>query len=1387
MSDYQVTVGGDFQELLRGFQQLEARAQQAGQTVGKGLQEGIAKVDDEIEKLKARIRDIRQTQATFKADSSEYKQAERDAMALLRQIGELKKQRVALSADPSSLVALRGQLASLQRELEQVAIGSQRFRELQAAIRATEREMDRFNDTGDDLTILQGAIAGVGFALTNTVVGSAGQAIAALRGLVGQFASLDTELRKAAAAGGEAGGYERLSKVVNEVGIEAAGTTQEVAQLTTELIRGGMTIDQARASLASIVRGAEATGTAFDQMGSVVSASIKGFGLQATDAGRVVDALVQGANASATSVTGLGMAFKYAAPVARILGVSVEELATAAGLLTNAGIDASEAGVTLRNGLSKLGSAAPQAGGAMRDMTGQAAMAAKVVKQLGLDIFETDGTLKPMETTLLRLKAAFNGLDPATKIRMAANLFGGEDDGTKWLALLNQSEEEISKMATTMANSAGATDTARDAMQGFELKVKQLEGTVGSITNTFAALTAGALIPLLDAANTLAGAVSALPEPVKNTAAALILMTGATVGATAAYLILQRAMQLDLTQKAIGEILSLGRALTTTLAGGVAATAAQLPRLRAAIIAVSTLPVTFAPFLEAVKIGIVGGATTGIGAIKGLQAAITSGALLNGIKALAIGAKGLLVAFGPLAVAIGLTVAAVQLWRDQFSGADAVSKSFAASQKAIDESAKKLGVTLGENIIKGERTRNVFEELIRQAREARSLERMGQEVDKVRRTLDGSTEAARKFYQQLGSGAAVTDQQRQAARAVAQELNNQAEAARGLAAQQRGLATEADAAGNTALAASYRSAANEAESNARALAAWASAIGVKVGLTRQEIAATNEATEAERRRLAVAKLATSEKQVQIAESQASGAITEREARTAARLVELEAARNELAAQRRKLDVATPGSDEALAAQQQILDLRGRIADLQIQGSREELSRSQETVAVARELLSVTQTRIDLETQAGAQLKARLQAQRDFLNAVLGLQDAQARLTASEFGVESARQNAAITGAERHLQLMRDRGASAGAIAQQERYIAGLRREMEAIERRALAAQIEAAGQRFQTERQVLAFKQAQEIIDARAAQAAARRNVLEQRQKLLELQQQAMDPSLSAEQSAILQQRINLQQQSLGLAQQQARDEAARIPVLAAIQSLERQTLGAQQQATANGLRAQAATRGWEQSLAGPLNRLDDAVSSSQQLGRALQSVTVGTITAGGETITLKQNVAAVQDATQASASAAYGMAAGFDAANASATKLLGTLRQVASVPQARWSGGPVDAGTSYRVNELGQEALLSPGGALSLINAPARSLWRAPSSGTVIPAGITAGLKAAGMFGGSGRAVVAGGGGSAGAGKLQQAIDRLSARMDALVAKNWDVRVTAPSNAGLLRTVAGF
>lgn len=60
------------------------------------------------------------------------------------------------------------------------------------------------------------------------------------------------------------------------------------------------------------------------------------------------------------------------------------------------------------------------------------------------------------------------------------------------------------------------------------------------------------------------------------------------------------------------------------------------------------------------------------------------------------------------------------------------------------------------------------------------------------------------------------------------------------------------------------------------------------------------------------------------------------------------------------------------------------------------------------------------------------------------------------------------------------------------------------------------------------------------------------------------------------------------------------------------------------------------------------------------------------------------------------------------------------NVSGERASGGPVTGGATYQVNELGKEAFLSAAGKLSMINAPAYGKWKAPSSGTVIPAHLT-------------------------------------------------------------------
>jgi len=120
------------------------------------------------------------------------------------------------------------------------------------------------------------------------------------------------------------------------------------------------------------------------------------------------------------------------------------------------------------------------------------------------------------------------------------------------------------------------------------------------------------------------------------------------------------------------------------------------------------------------------------------------------------------------------------------------------------------------------------------------------------------------------------------------------------------------------------------------------------------------------------------------------------------------------------------------------------------------------------------------------------------------------------------------------------------------------------------------------------------------------------------------------------------------------------------------------------------------------------------------------------------------------------------------------------------FTGGPVDAGQTYRINDgpsgmsLGQEAFLSASGALSLINRPANSLWVAPSKGTVIPAAVTSRLKETGAQGGGAGAMRVGS--DPAIAHLAAAVGNLSQEVAELRRRAWNVGVNVRGDGSGLR-----
>jgi tape measure domain-containing protein len=128
------------------------------------------------------------------------------------------------------------------------------------------------------------------------------------------------------------------------------------------------------------------------------------------------------------------------------------------------------------------------------------------------------------------------------------------------------------------------------------------------------------------------------------------------------------------------------------------------------------------------------------------------------------------------------------------------------------------------------------------------------------------------------------------------------------------------------------------------------------------------------------------------------------------------------------------------------------------------------------------------------------------------------------------------------------------------------------------------------------------------------------------------------------------------------------------------------------------------------VDEIDNAMKGAKRLG-----VTVDiTNSAVSTQISLVNNLA---DSYATAAEQAERLARA--AQNASALEGDGT-QAFNNALNSRFAGGPVSGGSSYTVNELGKEAFLSASGRLSMINAPSYGKWKAPSSGTVIPAHMT-------------------------------------------------------------------
>jgi TP901 family phage tail tape measure protein len=228
---------------------------------------------------------------------------------------------------------------------------------------------------------------------------------------------------------------QQLTDVAREMGATTEFTANQAGQALQFLAMAGFTAEQSIAALPGTLDLATAGQLDLASASDIVTDTLTAMGLKVGDLTRLNDVFIATITRSNTNVQMLGQSFKFAAPIAAQLGISIESLSAMFGILANSGIKASDAGTDLRQALLRT---------------------AKAAETLGLD---KGSTLIDVLEELNRKQADVNEV---------TDLFG--IIATKSVLVLKENIEQYRKLHTELDNADGESkelaDTMRDTLSG---------------------------------------------------------------------------------------------------------------------------------------------------------------------------------------------------------------------------------------------------------------------------------------------------------------------------------------------------------------------------------------------------------------------------------------------------------------------------------------------------------------------------------------------------------------------------------------------------------------------------------------------------------------------------------------------------------------------------------------------------------------------------------------------------------------------------------------------------------------------------------------------------------------------------------------------------------
>lgn len=376
------------------------------------------------------------------------------------------------------LETLKTAAEQANRALANGDITQDQYDALQREIAETEQALERLEQQANEsaTAVQKIAVAGENMKDFGSKVESAGKSLLPLSaavsavGVAGLKVATDFETAMSsvkAITGATGEEFELLREKAIDLGATTAFSSGEVAEAMTEMGKAGWSTQQILDGMSGVLDATAASGESLGSVATIVADSITGFGLAASDSARVADLLTQAANSGTIGITDLGESYKYIAPIAQSMGMSIEDVTTAISAMSMAGIKGSQAGTAIRTVLTNMAKPTDTVAAAMENLC--------------ISITNSDGTFKSLNEIVTIMRTSFSGLTDDQKAYYATAL-AGKEGMSGLLSLLNLTQAEYDALSDSMNNCSGvAGETAAVMQDNLQSKIEQMGGALESL------------------------------------------------------------------------------------------------------------------------------------------------------------------------------------------------------------------------------------------------------------------------------------------------------------------------------------------------------------------------------------------------------------------------------------------------------------------------------------------------------------------------------------------------------------------------------------------------------------------------------------------------------------------------------------------------------------------------------------------------------------------------------------------------------------------------------------------------------------------------------------------------------------------------------------------